>query len=102
MNFFLISDNVDTAMGLRLAGIKGVVVHTENEVKDALIHAASCKNIGIILITERLMNLCINWINEWRSSLTQSLVVQIPDRHSTGKLGEVISKYIKESIGIEI
>lgn len=27
--FFLISDNVDTKMGMRFAGIDGVVVHTE-------------------------------------------------------------------------
>lgn len=27
MKFFLISDNVDTKMGMRFAGIEGVVVH---------------------------------------------------------------------------
>ncbi|HEX3027523.1 MAG TPA: ATP synthase subunit F, partial [Clostridia bacterium] len=27
MRFYLISDNVDTQVGLRLAGIEGVVVH---------------------------------------------------------------------------
>ena len=27
MKFFLISDNIDTQMGMRLAGIEGVVVH---------------------------------------------------------------------------
>lgn len=33
MKMYLISDNVDTATGLRLAGIDGVVAHTEDEVK---------------------------------------------------------------------
>ena len=27
MKFYLLSDNIDTQMGLRLAGIEGVVVH---------------------------------------------------------------------------
>ena len=27
MRFYLISDNVDTQVGMRLAGIEGVVVH---------------------------------------------------------------------------
>ena len=27
MKFYLISDNIDTQMGMRLAGIDGVVVH---------------------------------------------------------------------------
>jgi len=35
MQFFLISDNIDTQMGMRLAGIRGVVVHEEQEVKNA-------------------------------------------------------------------
>ena len=36
MRFYLISDNVDTAMGMRLAGIEGIVVHEDSEVRDAL------------------------------------------------------------------
>ena len=32
MKFYLISDNVDTLMGMHLAGIDGVVVHEEEEV----------------------------------------------------------------------
>ena len=31
MKFFLISDNIDTQMGMRLAGIEGVVVHERQE-----------------------------------------------------------------------
>ena len=36
MKFFLISDNVDTKMGMRFAGIEGVVVHQEDEVRSEL------------------------------------------------------------------
>ena len=32
MRFFLLSDNIDTQMGMRLAGIEGVVVHERQEV----------------------------------------------------------------------
>ena len=42
MRFYLISDNVDTAMGMRLAGIEGVVVHEDSEVRDALTKAMDC------------------------------------------------------------
>ena len=31
MKFFLISDNIDTLMGLRLVGIEGVVVHSRKD-----------------------------------------------------------------------
>ena len=32
MKFFLLSDNVDTQMGMRLAGIEGIVIHERDEV----------------------------------------------------------------------
>ena len=36
MKFYLISDNTDTLMGMRLAGIEGVVAHEEDEVISVL------------------------------------------------------------------
>ena len=39
MKFFLISDNVDTKMGMRFAGVEGVVVHEEEEVRSELTKA---------------------------------------------------------------
>ena len=36
MKYFLISDNVDTLAGMRLVGVRGVVVHEEDEVRAAL------------------------------------------------------------------
>ena len=43
MQMFLISDNIDTYTGMRLAGVEGVVVHTHDELKDALQKAISNK-----------------------------------------------------------
>ena len=36
MKMFLISDNVDTYTGMRLAGVDGVVVHEREELYEAL------------------------------------------------------------------
>ena len=36
MKMFLISDNVDTYTGMRLAGVDGVVVHEREELREAL------------------------------------------------------------------
>ena len=52
MRFYLISDNIDTLMGMRLAGIEGTVVHTHDEVSGALDRAMEMENVGIVLITE--------------------------------------------------
>ena len=53
MKMYLISDNIDTYTGMRLAGVEGVVIHERSELKDALEQAISDKEIGIILLTEK-------------------------------------------------
>ena len=50
---FLISDNVDTYTGMRLAGVDGVVVHERSELHDALQKVMDDKSIGIVLLTEK-------------------------------------------------
>ena len=58
MKFYLISDNIDTQMGMRLAGIEGVVAHTEPEVTAALDAAFEDESIAVVLMTEKLVKLC--------------------------------------------
>ncbi len=53
MKMYLISDNVDTYTGMRLAGVEGCVVHERPELKEALEQAVADKSIGIILLTEK-------------------------------------------------
>ena len=53
MKMYLISDNVDTLTGLRLAGVDGVVVHERNELREELENAMNDKEVGVILLTER-------------------------------------------------
>ena len=58
MKFFLISDNLDTQMGMRIAGIEGVVAHTEKEVNEALDEAVSDEEIAVVLMTQKTAGLC--------------------------------------------
>ena len=46
MRMYLISDNVDTYTGMRLAGVEGVVVHEREELKAELDKVLSDKEIG--------------------------------------------------------
>ena len=49
MKMFLISDNIDTYTGMRLAGVEGVVVHERDELKKALEEAGEPgrKRVGL-------------------------------------------------------
>lgn len=102
MQFFVISDNIDTQMGMRLAGIEGVVVHQPDEVREALDQAMKNENIGIVLMTEKLIKLCDETVFEMKLRQKRPLIVEIPDRHATSQVTTAISRYVQESIGIKI
>lgn len=102
MKFFLISDNVDTLTGMRLAGIVGVVVHEKQEVLEALNKAADDPETGIILITELLAERVEPELKDIRLDKNRPIVSIIPDRHGKRRPSDYITNYIKESIGLKI
>lgn len=102
MKFKLISDNHDTAMGMRLAGIDGVVVHTAEEVERELKNAMGTDDIGIVLMTEGLVQLCPELVYDIKMNVTRPLIVEIPDRHADGRSENSIARYVREAIGVKI
>lgn len=102
MKFYLISDNVDTQKGMRLAGIEGVVVHEYDEVVQTLDICLMDDTLGIILITEKLAALIPKRLDEMRRLGHLPLVVVIPDRHGTQREPDSITKYVRDAIGVKI
>ena len=102
MKFYLISDNVDTKMGMRFAGIPGVVVHEEEEVRRELTQAMEREDIAVILMTEKLVSLCPDIIYELKLSRERPLIVEIPDRHGNGRTKDSITKYVQDAIGVKL
>ena len=102
MKIYLISDNVDTHTGMRLAGIEGCVVHEKDELKDALNNALADKDIGIILITEKLSFEFPEIIDDIKLKRQLPLLVEIPDRHGSGRRDDFITAYVNEAIGLKL
>lgn len=102
MRFYLISDNVDTQVGLRLAGIEGVVVHEAEEVKKELQKAMDQDDIAVVLITETLLSLCPELVYNLKLNHRRPLIVEIPDRHGNGRTKDSITRYVREAIGVKI
>lgn len=102
MRFYLISDNVDTQVGMRLAGIDGVVVHEPAEVRKALTEAMEMTDVAVILMTERLISLCPELVYDLKLNRKRPLIVEIPDRHGTGRTKDSITRYVREAIGVKI
>ena len=80
MRFYVISDNVDTQVGMRLAGIEGVVVHEEDEV----------------------VRLCPELVDDLKLNRSRPLIVEIPDRHSNGRAKDSITRYVQDAIGVRL
>ena len=91
MKMYLISDNIDTMTGMRLAGIEGVVVHEKEELKAALQNALADKEIGILLLTEKFGREFPEIIDNVRLERRLPLLIEIPDRHGTGRRPDCIT-----------
>ena len=102
MKMYLISDNIDTLTGMRLAGIEGVVVHEKSEVMAAVDQVLARKDVAIIMITEKLVRLIPDLIWRIKLEVKLPLIVEIPDRHGTSRPSDSITRYVKESIGLKI
>ena len=85
-------------MGMRFAGIEGVVVHQEDEVRSELEKAVNRDDIAVILITETLVSLCPDLIYDLKLNRKQPLIVEIPDRHGNGRTKDSITKYVQDAI----
>ncbi|MDD6066518.1 MAG: V-type ATP synthase subunit F [Firmicutes bacterium] len=102
MKMYLISDNVDTLTGMRLAGVEGCVVHERTELREALENAIANKEIGIILLTEKFGRSFPDIIDDVRLNRRLPLIIEIPDRHGTGRKPDFITSYVNEAIGIKL
>ena len=102
MKMFLISDNVDTLTGMRLAGVEGCIVHERAELRKALEDAIANKENGIILQTEKFGREFPDIIDDVRLNRRLPLLIEIPDRHGTGRKPDFITSYVSEAIGIKL
>ena len=102
MKSFFISDNHDTWVGMRLAGIDGIILHERDEFLEALKKAMMDSEIGIIILTEKIVDLAPEVVMEVKTKNKKPLIIEIPDRHGTTRGQDVITSYIRDSVGIRI
>lgn len=102
MRMYLLSDNVDTLMGMRMSGVDGVVLHEQDLLRDKLSELMEDDGIAVILITEKLISMIRDTVNELKLSRSRPLIIEIPDRHGSGSIGNTITRYVKDAIGVNL
>ena len=102
MKYYLISDNVDTQMGMRLAGIEGVVVHSDKHIREELKKAMDNPEIAVVLMTEPLVSKCPALVYDLKLHRSRPLIGEIPDRHGNGRTADSITRYVREASGVKL
>jgi V/A-type H+-transporting ATPase subunit F len=101
MKMFLISDNMDTLTGMRLAGIEGTIAKDPKTLTEALDRVTADPEIGLVLLTERYQREYPEVVTRYKQKKTP-LFIDIPDRHGTGRRPDFITSYIAEAIGVKL
>ena len=102
MKMYLISDNIDTLIGMRLAGVPGAVAHTPEEVNAEIKKAVEDKELGILMLTERAGALVKEELDNLKLTIHTPLIIEIPDRHGSRDIAGSINRLVQESIGLKI
>lgn len=102
MKMYLISDNVDTLAGMRLAGVEGVVAHTHDEVMSETKKAVSKPDIGVLIFTEKSASVIKEELDMMKITLHTPLIIEIPDRHGSRDIADSINRLVQESIGLKL
>lgn len=102
MKMYLISDNIDTLTGMRLAGIEGIVVHQKDEINKELDRILKDKDVGVLLITEKINQEVEERIMDIKLNYSLPLIVLIPDRHGSERSMDSITKYVRDAIGLKL
>jgi V/A-type H+-transporting ATPase subunit F len=101
MKYFIIGDE-DAVLGFGLVGVEGRTVRSPQEAQDAFSGALEDKEVGIVLITERVAELIRPQVDRYVFTRNFPLIVEIPDRQGplAGKPG--IREMVNKAIGIKL
>ncbi len=93
----------DTAVALRLAGVKDLVTPIEGEEIKQWNKLIERENLGLILITEELADKLGRRLREYRYTHRLPIIVEIPDKRGRRREHiDIVSQLIKKAVGVEI
>lgn len=102
MKMYLISDNIDTQIGMRLAGIEGCVAHEREGIIAQTKKAVSDSELGILIFTEKAAAEVKDYLNQLKLTIHTPLIIEIPDRHGSRDIADSINSMVQESIGLKL
>ena len=101
MKYFIIGDE-DAVLGFGMVGVTGITVKNREEAEQAFRTAFEDKDIGIVIITERIADLMREQVDQYIFTRQFPLILEIPDRQGRmeGKPG--LREMVNSAIGIKL
>jgi V/A-type H+-transporting ATPase subunit F len=101
VKFYVIGDN-ETVLGFRLVGVSGRVVENRDEALSALAGVVGNKEIGVVLITEKVAAEIRDEVEARHYGLGFPLVLEIPDSSGPDPERPEIEEIVRRAIGVSI
>jgi len=101
MKYSIIGDE-DTVLGFEMVGVSGKVVHDADEAHRAFAALLEDKDVGIVIITERIADMMRATVDKYLFTVSFPLIVEIPDRTGTAPGRPGIREMVNAAIGIKL
>jgi len=97
----IVTDNDETVIGLRLAGVEGKLVKNDESVLMIIDELIMNENIGIIMITQNIFTKNQEELLLRKLKEKETLIIEIPGFNEKPKKS-LISEHIQSSIGLKL
>lgn len=101
MKYAIIGDE-DAIIGFGILGVSGKIASNEDEARVAFDSILEDKEIGIIIITERVADMIRPIVNKYLLTIGFPLVVEVPDRNGPKPDRANIKEMVNNAIGIKL
>ena len=98
----LVIGSEDAVWGFALAGVRGQVVQSEEELNLALDGALADQTVDIVLVTEDVADWTRQRLDTLKIRSTQPLVIEIPGPAGPDPDQPTLSEIIRRTIGVRI
>jgi vacuolar-type H+-ATPase subunit F/Vma7 len=98
----LVIGSQDAVWGFALAGVRGRIVTTAEELNDTLDEALADGEFGIVLVTDDIADLARQRVDTLVARSTTPLVVEIPGPEGPRPDRPPLSEVIRQTIGVKI
>lgn len=101
MKTFILSDHDDAIIGMRLAGVEGLLIKGKDEAERALEEVLENQEIQILMVSDNVNALLEEKLLDIKINKTQPLIVEISTKNGMQR-PDNLTNVIKESIGLRI